>query len=119
MVLHWVAMSDENRTGHSDSLKRRITRAVTPARHPTPLPSIIPTPLSAPAALMADRLTPCGEHPWISRSPVETTISTGKRRDSSSVGVEGYPSEILRIHVKVKHEISEESMDQVKKSEAA
>lgn len=117
MVLHWVAMSDESRADDSTPLKIRITRAMTPARRPTPLPSFQPSSLASPGiAVKNERLNPLNEFPWVVASPVETTISSGHTGLSTSEDGDIFPLDASKIHVKVKHEMSESSLQKVRKA---
>ena len=109
-------MSDESRRDDHTPLKVRITRAMTPARRPTPLPSFQPTPVSSPA-LNKSGLAPYGDFPWATASPVETTISSGHAGETTSDEHDVLPLDASKIHVMIKHEMSESSLARVRKAE--
>jgi hypothetical protein len=121
--LHWVAAASEEKRDLSSNenevpLKVRIVKAITPARRPTPLPSFQLTPFDSPVALMTNNTaTPKSKFPWVATSPVETIISSGNAGESSEE-IEGVQPDTSKIHVKVKHEISENSLAVARKEGA-
>jgi hypothetical protein len=104
MVLHWVALSDEERAdSRGTSVPIKIAKAMSPVPKPSALPSFQSTLMASPA-IKDGKLTPFGEFPWAKPSPIETTISTGPAEESLG---DGAALDTSRIRVKIRHEMSE------------